>query len=118
MTELLALPGICDALPEDATRHAARQRRDVEATTIQHLHGRLEAFAGPSPDDVGGGHADVVEDDVAGLRAALPHLAIGLAERQSGKAGRHDERRDTAGTGSFGAGHQREGVPVSLEYVK
>ena len=80
LAELLALAGIVQRLLHQPFGDADAQGGDVDAATLQHLHGGLEALTGHAADDGRGRHPAVVEDDVGGVRALLPHLAVGLAD--------------------------------------
>ena len=87
LAELLALARVGHRLVEDALRHAAGDRRDVQAAAVEHLHRGLEAQPGLATDDVRGRNMHVVEDHVAGLGAALAHLLVLLAELDAGQVG-------------------------------
>ncbi|MNS87604.1 hypothetical protein D3C72_1215520 [compost metagenome] len=110
LAELLALLRIGHGVGNQPVRHAAGQRGDMQAATVEHLHRGLEAHARYAADDVGRGHAHVFQHHVAGLGAALTHLLVRLAERDPRRIGGHDERRDARRARAAGARHQREGA--------
>ena len=68
-----------------------------------------------SPTTFVGGHAHVVEDELAGVDAAHAHLVVGAADRDAGPRALDDEARDVvvlAGVGGTGLGEHA--VPVGL----
>src|SRR4029450_3260872 len=79
-TELLALHRVGEAVADQALGHADADGGDAEAAAVEDLHGGLETLAFLAADELAGGHAAVLEDDVAGVAAALAHLAVDLAE--------------------------------------
>ncbi|KAG1525515.1 hypothetical protein G6F50_018452 [Rhizopus delemar] len=81
----------------------------MDALFVQDFHGRLEAHACLAADDVGGGHAAVVEMDGRHRRPGLAHLVVGLAGGQSRRAAFHDEGRDPLGAGRIGIGARHDG---------
>src|SRR5262249_22399965 len=81
--ELLALHGIGEAVADQPLGHADADGGDAEPAAVEHLHGGLEALPLLAADQLTGGHAAVLKDDVAGVAAALAHLAVGLAKREA-----------------------------------
>ncbi|MNN02147.1 hypothetical protein D3C81_1147950 [compost metagenome] len=82
----------------------------MQAALVQHLHRGLEALAFLEPDQVGGRHAHVLEDHVAGVGAFLAHLHVALAEADARRL-RIDNKGRDAGRAldrRIGARHQRE----------
>src|SRR5690606_9227955 len=69
---------------------------------------RLEALPFLEADDVLGRHPAVLEDDVAGVGAALAHLAVRLAADQSWGVALDDEGADAASPLTAGARHHSE----------
>ena len=110
LAELLAFAGVGSGFIQDARGRSAGYGRDVQATAVQHLHRGLEALTRHAADDVGRRHARVVQDHVAGHGAALAHLLVLFAKRQTGRIGRNDEGRNAPSAGASGARHQREGA--------
>ena len=96
LAELLALDRVAQRVARACARPRRRRRRRCAAAPVEHLHRGLEALALAAADQVRGGHATVLEDHVAGVRAALAHLLVGLAERDARRAALDDERRDAA----------------------
>ena len=46
----------------------------------RHLHGSFEPLPLTPADDLSGRHTTIVEDDICGVRATLPHLAVARAD--------------------------------------
>lgn len=61
--------------------------------STERRHGDFESRSGLA-EEVAFGHDAVLEDEVAGGRAADAELVLFLAERQAGGRLGHDERRD------------------------
>src|SRR5262249_15585867 len=96
--ELLALHRVGDAVADETLGHANADGGDAEAAAVEHLHGGLEALALLAADQLAGGDAAVLEDDVAGVVAALSHLAVDLAEPEARRAGLDEEGGDAGST--------------------
>src|SRR6476469_3523716 len=89
------------AMPQ-ATAEICRRPRSSTFIAV------LKPCPGLPPMMLAAGTRTFVEDHVAGLGAALPHLLVGLAQAQALRFGGNDEGRDAAGAGAVGARHQRE----------
>src|SRR5262249_17849192 len=96
--ELLALHCVGEAVGDQALGYTDADGGDAEPPAVEHLHGGLEALTLPAADQLAGGDATVLEDDVAGVAAALPHLVVDFAEFQAGRARFDEEGRNTGGT--------------------
>ena len=92
--ELLALGRIGDAVGDQPLGHADAHRADMQPAAVEHAHRDLEAFA-LCAEPVLDRYDHVVEDHVGDLRALLPHLLLGFADRHAGQVARHEERADT-----------------------
>src|SRR5690606_20796523 len=85
---------------------------NMEAAAFQHLHGGDEAPALLLAQQAVGGNARILEDDVANMRALLPHLLFRLADVDAWNVARYDEGRNAlcARCLRVGARHEREGM--------
>ncbi len=80
LTELLAFHRIGERIGQHPFRGGDAHSRDVQPSLVEHFHRRVEPDAFAAADQVGRGHAAVVEYDVAGVRAPLPHFLVDLAQ--------------------------------------
>ncbi len=66
----------------------------MQASLVQHLHCRLEAFSFDAADQLAGRNPDILEDDIAGERAFLAHFLVRLAKRKAGAVALNDKGAD------------------------
>jgi hypothetical protein len=91
----------------------------MQTPPVQHLHRGLEALVFPrrATNDVGGGDADIFKDHVAGVRALLTHLLVGLAQRQALRSGLDDEGADAGRSLCLGIGAGKNGEDIGARRV-
>ncbi len=95
------------------TQTAAMCRRPLSSTFIA----VLKPTPSLPPIRLRGRHAAVLENDVAGVRAALAHLPVGLAEGEAGRAALDDEGRDAVRALVAGVGARHHGEDAGLGRV-
>src|SRR3546814_3165565 len=79
-------------LVQDAARLTDAYRCNVDATPIKALHRGQETPALDPADDRRCRNAGVLQMDIGGPGAGLPHLAILLRNDDTGRAGGHEKR--------------------------
>ncbi|KAG0763568.1 hypothetical protein G6F22_018401 [Rhizopus arrhizus] len=110
--ELPALVHIAAGGVQRALRRAHRARADVDAATVQALHGDLEALA-LLAQQIAGRHADVFERDGARGLAVPAHLLFLAAVADARRIGGHRERADAACSLATGARHHDQQVGIA-----
>ena len=95
LAELPALARVGGRVVGRALGDAQRLRGDAEPRAVERGHRDLEAPVDLA-DEVLRGDADVVEDRLAGRRAADAELVLELADAEAGPVGLDDERGDAA----------------------
>src|SRR5690606_10185645 len=117
LAELLALDRIAQGGIQHAPGGADPQGGGMPPALVQYLHGRLETDAFLAADQVGGRHADVVKDDVGGMRTFLAHLLVRLADGQPGSAALDDEGADATSAADLGVGARHDGEDAGVRSV-
>lgn len=80
----LTLLGVSQGLIQGASGETDGASGYRGASEVKGAHGDLEALAGGA-EHVLGGHADVLEGDSTGVRAALTHVDLLLADGDTGR---------------------------------
>ena len=94
LAERLALEHVVARLVDGEGGGAERAGADVDAAAVEAGHGELEALALDAADEIGGGDAAVLHDDLARRLGVPAHLLLVGAETQAGRALHDDERGD------------------------
>ena len=108
----MPLLGVGDRLVKAPLRAAERTGADIEPTAIEPRHRDPEPLA-LAADEVGDGHAAVLEDDLRGRRCVPAQLLLGRAERQAGRVLLDDDGADPAALFLAGADHHDIDVVVA-----
>src|SRR5579883_2502037 len=122
LAERPALLRVADGVLEGRLRHTDRAGGDVDAPDLEAGERDLEPQALPAADQVLGGHDVVLEDDLAGLDAAVAELVEVAAHRQARalRRGEHADPPVRGIGGGVGLGEEREdgrGLRVGDEHL-